>query len=616
MMVSSFGVIELLLIISSFGGPFSQVLGLPPGDRDPNLSFAAVENSVVYVEWAARGAGSADAPGIDGMAADPEVQQFFTRLQAAIEKMIMQEMGDETARLLPEFVLSLSGRPGCVFLGLDTTSEPAADVPPPLAVLNAVRGAVVVNGGDDTDAIVEKMKVILKAGTGIDFQQLDHTALPIPAPLPVTLHRHGNYIILGIGSDVVDQVVGRLSTQSGGLANHAGYQEAWGKLGLERTGLITFLDIKNGASAIAEPLGVAPVVQMGLQMAGLTGVKWTMNVTGVVDGQCVSRGMVSGVDGDAGLMALVAGRGIRSDDFAMVPADSDLVFAVSADVPKVIAEVKTFLSGVNPRAVEDVEQGLSEAGEFLGMDILKEVVPSFGQVVTVSNSPGDGGWIANSMVLTIEVKDEAGATKVMKQIADLIDREANHGDASSRRRRGVVLERRQLMGTDIFMINTIGNDDIPIAPTWCLTDSHVLVALHPQAIKSRLRRTQDSSWQSYGESMAAAPAGETIVFSAMKMKSVLPQIYGFVPWVGQILFSEMQSEGFDMNLFDFPSAQAILPYMSDAKSFVVRTPNGVQTYCEGPPVLSNLPTLVPSFLPVLTFGLANKRSARMDVIAP
>ena len=324
-MASSFGLFELLVIISSFGGPFGQVLGLPPGDRDPNLSFAAVENSVVYVEWAARGEGVTNAGGIDGMAADPEVQQFFARLQAAIEKMIMREMGDEAAQLLPEFVLSLSGRPGCLFLGLDTTSERVDGVPPPLAVLNAVRGAVVVNGGDETDAMVEQMKVLLKAGTGIDFQKFDQTALPIPAPLPVTLHRHENYIILGIGSDVVDQVVERLSAKSGGLANHAGYQEAWGKLGLERTGLITFLDIENGVSVIGEPLGVAPMVEMGLRMAGLPEVKWTMNVTGVVDSQCVSRGMVSGVNGDSGVMALVAGRGIRSDDFAMVPEDLSLI---------------------------------------------------------------------------------------------------------------------------------------------------------------------------------------------------------------------------------------------------------------------------------------------------
>lgn len=615
-MVSSFGVIELLLIISSMGGPFSQVLGLPPGERDLNLSFAAVENSIIYAEWAARGEGIENAKGIDGIVADPEVKEFFARLQAAFENILVEESGDETLKILPEFALALSGRPGCLFLGLDTTSPSAGNGPPQMAALNAIRGALVVNGGDDVDAIAKKLRTLLKAGMRMDLEKIDHTLLPIPSPIPVTLHRHNSYIILGIGSETVDQVVDRLSAKAGGLANHKGFQDAWAELGLKRTGLITFLDIENGAPQIAKLVGQEPMVQMGLQMAGLTGIKWTMNVTGVVDGQCVSRSMVNGVSGDKGLMALVSGRGINTDDFALVPDDSDVVFAFSADAKNVLNEVKTFLGGIAPSAVEDIDDGLSEASDFLGLDIMTDIVPSFDQVVTVSNSPGDGGWIASSLVLTIGVKDEAGAAKVVDRIADLFARESDDEDSSRGRRRGVELERRQFMGTEIFMVNTIGDDDIPVAPTWCVTKSHVLFALHPQPIKSRLRRMQDTTWNSFSEGFAGAPEGNTVIFTAMKMKSVLPQIYGFIPWVGQIAFSQMQSEGFDMNLFDLPSAQALLPYMTDSKSFVVQSPNGLQTHCEGPPLLSNLPTLLPSVIPVLGMGISTQRTATFDVIAP
>lgn len=615
MMVSSFGMIELLIILFSMGGPFSQLMGLPPGDRDPALACAAVENSVVYVEWAARGEGKPDAPGIDGLAADPEVKEFFARLQAAIEKMIVKETGDETAKMLPEFALALTGHPGCIFLGLDTNAPAADDVPPQIAALNAIRAGLVVNGGDEADAIAAQIKAILKAAMGQDLEKLDHTPLPIPAPVPVQLHRHGDYIILAIGSEMVDQIVGRLTKKSGGLTNHSGFQAAWAELGLKRTGLVAFMDIENGGPQIGKLVGQEPMIEMGLNMAGLTGAKWSMNVTGVVDGQCVSRGMVKGISGDKGLMALVSGRGITTDDFAMIPADSDVVFAVSADIEQVLGEVKTVLGGINPDGVEDIDRGLEEIREIFGLDMMKDVLPAFDQIVTVSNSPGDGGWIGTSPVLTLGIKDQQKAEKVLKAVADLMDREfASHDDKNQRRRRGVVLERRTFMDTDIYMFNTIGDDDVPVAPSWCLTKTHLVIALHPQALKSRLRRMQDTTWKSYGDDFTGGPKGETVVFSAMKMKSVLPQIYGFVPWIGQILFSEMQSDGFDMNLFDFPSAQAMLPYMSDSKSYIVKSPNGLQTHNEGPPILSNLPTLIPSAVPVMFFGISSRKAVRFEAI--
>jgi hypothetical protein len=37
---------------------------------------------------------------------------------------------------------------------------------------------------------------------------------------------------------------------------------------------------------------------------------------------------------------------------------------------------------------------------------MTDIVPLFDPVVTISNSPGDGGWIASSSVLTIGIKDQ------------------------------------------------------------------------------------------------------------------------------------------------------------------------------------------------------------------
>ena len=158
------------------------------------------------------------------------------------------------------------------------------------------------------------------------------------------------------------------------------------------------------------------------------------------------------------------------------------------------------------------------------------------------------------------------------------------------------------------MINTVGDNDVPVAPTWCLTKTHLVFALHPQAVKSRLRRVNEDGFKPFA-SFAGAPQGKPIAFTAMKMKDILPKIYGFLPWIGQIVSTEMQGDGFEINLFDLPSARALLPYMSDSKSWIVQSPDGIRSHNEGPPLLGNLPTLVPSTVPALFFGLFSVRAA-------
>ena len=58
-----------LMILSSSGW-----MGMPPGERDANFLRAVPEDVALYVEWAARSAGTPGAAGIDGLAADPEVR--------------------------------------------------------------------------------------------------------------------------------------------------------------------------------------------------------------------------------------------------------------------------------------------------------------------------------------------------------------------------------------------------------------------------------------------------------------------------------------------------------------------------------------------------------------
>ncbi len=587
------GISEILILLLTMGGPFNQFLGLPPGERDANLVHVAPHDSLLYVEWAARGKGKPGAPGIDGLAADPEVVVFFDRLSTAIENMIARNTGVEqieTMQNVPSLAIALTGKPGCLFWGLDTEAV-AKDTPPQFAIAMAIRAGLVINAGDEVDAISDSIKALIAMGTGQEPERLDHTPLPLPAP--VQIHRQGNYLILAAGQNAIDDIIARLEGKAGGISNHQSFAAGWKNLGVERVGLLAFLDIENGLQKIGDLTGMRPQFDQGLQLAGMGGAKWAMSVTGVSDSQLVSRGHMHGVSGDQGLMALVSGRGIKADDLALVPDDSDVVFAFSADGRKIVDALKTFLASMDPSALDDYTSGYDQFAEYLGIDFDRDVFAALDHVITISNSPGDGGLIATSPVLTIGIRNVDDFANTATKIADVLQREFTRDQPIQFRRRGVVLERRDFMDTEIFMINTIGEDDVPIAPAWCLTQTHVMIALHPQALKSRLRRLKADDWKSFGDKFTDVPAGEIVSYSAVDVPNVLPQVYGFLPWIAQIAFSEMQSEGLEMNLFDFPSVAALRPYMIESRSFLVRTPNGISKHSQGPPIFAGMPSLTP-----------------------
>ena len=455
------GVSELLILLL-LGGPFNQVLGLPPGERDPSLVHAAPADSLLYIEWSARGQGKAGAAGIDGLVADPEVVVFFDRFKSAIETMMARNTAVEqveTFQAVPGFVISLTGKPGCLFWGLETEGA-RPNTLPQLAMATAVRAGLVINAGDDADAMTDNIKALIAAGSGLEIDELDHTPLPLPAPIQI--HRHNDYIILAVGPGTVDDIIKRLAAQAGGISNHEGFAESWKQLKMDRSGLVTFLDIEAGVQKIGELTGMGVQIDQVLQMAGIDGIKSAMSVTGVADGQIISRGHVKGIAGDKGLMALVAGRGIQSDDFALVPADSDVVFAFSADARKILEAFVTYVGAMDPNAGDEISAGFEQFGDFVGIDFDKDVFASLDQVITVSNSPGDGGWIGTSPVLTIGIKNERGADKTATKIAEALRREFGELNGNPFRRRGVTVEQREFMDTEIFMLNIIGDDDVPL----------------------------------------------------------------------------------------------------------------------------------------------------------
>lgn len=600
------GGIEMLMMLFFAGGPLGDLLGLPPGERDTALVHAAAEDSVFYLEWASRGSGTPGAEGIDGLVADPEVAAFFQRLESAVTTAITGNLRDDPARelmaALPGFVIAFSGRPGCLHVSF-ADGDPPANADPGLGVMMSLKAALVINGGDSADKFAQQLAGFM-APLGINAAaDFNHT--PLPLPIPAEIHRHENYFILAVGPRTADEVANRLKESAGGLADNKDFSAALEALLLERTGSVAWLDLENGVEDIAGLMG--PPGQMipdALDMVGLGGVRNVVSVIGVVDGQVQSR-VVAKTDGKlAGLMAMGAGRAMTAKDFSFVPADSDLVVAFSFDAQKILTGIREMVSRVDPGEEDDWDRTVTEFEDTFGLNVQKDIIDAFGHVVTISNSPGDGGWLATSPVLTLEVRKPAGAFKTVAKFAEFFDRQSTPRDENGRpkSRRAEFLERKEFMGQRIYMMNFVGDDDFIVAPSFAVNRSHLMIALHPQPLKSRLRRMADeANWKTF--QFTPKYKGDVICYTFVRTADILEDVYGFLPWIAQSVMSQLQGEGVQMDAFDFPSAQALLPYVGDAQSVIVRTEDGFRIENTAPPFVGSMTTLPVLSVPWLMFGM-------------
>ena len=118
---------------------------------------------------------------------------------------------------------------------------------------------------------------------------------------------------------------------------------------------------------------------------------------------------------------------------------------------------------------------------------------------------------------------------------------------------------------------------MPFAPAFCLTETHLLAAPHPQALKSHLRfvASKGARFSAKLKERLDIPDGDLLSLTFVDAKPLLQDLLAFAPYLAQLAFSRIQSEGGEIDIFSLPSARAILPYAGDLKSTVVRTEDGI-----------------------------------------
>ncbi|MDA1013888.1 MAG: hypothetical protein O3A00_05465 [Planctomycetota bacterium] len=588
------GVFEVFSVVF-LGGMFSSggLLGMPPGERDATLVRCVGEEAIIYVEWAARTAGKPNGKGIDGLAADPEVQAFVADVKRAILTAVQKESGDSNdpvertlAEALPPIVLSIINRPGCLSVSYDASKvklDPEVG-PNPIAFIAGLQVTIVINAGDSADEVAKNAQKILQfLPAELRTENMQKQRLPIPLPGGnLMIHRHENYFIVGFGDGAIDNAIAGIKHERKGLTANKRFNDAFNAVKLDRLSTVSWLDVKGVLQRVTTILGdQGKMVSHISKAVGADAIESIVSVVGVTDGQVDSRAFVTTGGSLRGILALAAGRAIKNEDLTHIPIDSDLVIAFTLNLPKVLEAVQQVLQDIEPASAQFFELMLAAAEAELGLSLKDDVFAALGDVWTIYDSPSAGGVLVTSLVAGVEVKNAEKAYRVLSQLMRVL-KASLPGDRGGRRGRGVFLGEHKFEDRTIYYINTVG-DDIPFAPAFCVTNTHLLMALTPQNLKSHLRYVAGEPKTSFTDRMQVeVPDGDVLKFAYIESKTAIRYLYSFMPYVGQLIFSQIQREGGEIDIFSLPSARAILPYMSDSTARVIRTKTGLRIDQSGP----------------------------------
>lgn len=587
MAATSVGVnwMEILLVLLSGGG----LLGMPPGDRDPALIKAAPQQSLVYLEWASRGAGQPGAPGIDGFAADPEVRE----LVAAIEKALAPTdvSGEEEFQQSPRDALRLAGlltaHSGCLFVVADPPREGNGllAVPVPAEILSRFHAALIVNAGADASAIIEAINRVSHQEIPLNPQRHEVAG---PMNGKVTIHQEKGRLIIGFGEGTVDIALAGLQGKTPGLDTNPRFTANWSKVKVDRVGSVCWLDLKGTAEVTTQSLGPAGLVaQAIIKGAGADALDCVTSATGVVDGQVIQRTFIATEGRTDGVLMLAKGPALKLEQLSHIPADSELVVAGSLDIGQLVAGTRDLLARTNPLMVKVFDEGARELEAELHLNINKDVVPAFGNAWTAFSSPSEGGMLGSSLIVAIEVRDRAKAKTVYETLMQLVEQSLASSDPAVGST--TELHRHEFLGQTICHVSRQGwsyGVAPSMVPTFCLTDTHMLFAVHPQAMKAHLRyRTTPRPGFDKIAKTKLSLANQDLLFASYSDGVRSTQILaGLVPFIGESLADMAQGSGVEFDSFTIPSIAALAPYAGDVALSVARQKDGLLLESRNPQI--------------------------------
>ena len=615
-----FGLLDLAMLFFMGGG--WAPLGAPPHPEDAALWRTAPRECLVFMY--SGGVGKADGASplrAERYTADPEAMAWMEGLREGLAGSVLGMMEEEQAQRLrqgvPALVRAIAGRPMTLCLSSLAFGEEG-----PL-----VEGAMVVHVGEARQELRKAMLLLsetlrqmhgeegLPQRLGEEEGSLE--VLPQESGTQVAWGMVGEHLVVALGMQTPRRVVAALRDPA--TPRPAWLEEGRRALPVAKLGQLTYVKAPELVKAMNPGMpGSTP--EHGdrlIRAAGLDGVSHVLRVVGYDRESCIDQAMVAFVKpvpagGELpGVLSLFAGRPLVAEDLAQAPAGASFAWVGRVDLERVYRAVMQRMKEADAATGEAAAEEVAEFERVLGARVVDDVLRGLGDTWTVYSHPLRGGPMPVGLIWVVPVRDAAALGRVNEALMKALspgtprgpqaaegagERVDHHGPEAAGERAGLhdpesaqghghrawglpVISRREVAGHGVYSLSggfvpaEIGFDQ---APSWCLTKTHLIFGLYPQAVRAHLLAPAGGpTLADEPEVRAALAPGAGVYLTLARGDALTREIYPALlrHWTQHVVEQAEMGRELDQGLF--PSAGALTRHMGTELGQVTLTPQGV-----------------------------------------
>ncbi len=592
--VPMFGIAELMVFLT-FGMGAGVPLGIPPGPHDPFLFAVAPDQCLYYTTWAGMAKPDpASGNQAEQLMAEQEVQHFLAEGEKHIRQWVNQAnaQGNPATQFVPDLFKDVLTHPAALYLESIQLAQGGVDV----------HAALIVSLGDDVGRVRDMLAALEETLGELPSERVQIGGSPftrVTAPgdgTPVYWGFKDTYFMLGVGDGSVEGILERAATPVPSWLS-----KIRGESDIERPATFTYANLKSLITMSAMAGG--PETQDIVQALGLNAISDYTSVSGLDKDGFVSRTRIETQGRVTGILEMLRSDGLRVEDVAMIPDDVYVAGVMRLDAGRLFDGWLKIIGEIDPDSTEGLDAWIGQMEQGLGVSIRDDVFNSLGDVWSIYTSPGSGGLLTG-WTITVSLENARRVQELHGRLLGFAQGLMMQGNGAMR------VRTFQFNDHDVFTLD-IPEQGFFLAPSWCITDRHLVLAMMPQTIKAHLARTAEDESIADRPEVASLFSGDTTpsAFAFQDTRVLFETLYPLVQVGIQAVSSQMRREGYELDTSILPSIASISPHLRPTVSAVFMRENGIESLTRQSLPGSNVGTFTPVSIALLLPAVQSAREA-------